>query len=351
MSLTSKINNTLNKWMRGAGPDSDVVISSRIRLARNIMGIPFPKSADSEDSKHVVEKVKDVLSDGDNEYGLKLLELETIPALEREVMVEKHLISPEHAQAGENKAVSLTDDESISIMINEEDHIRIQTLLSGLQLNEAWEINNKVDDYLESQLNFAFDERYGYLTACPTNAGTGMRASVMLHLPALNLTKRINDVLGAISQLGLAVRGLYGEGSEALGNLYQVSNQVTLGATEEEIIDNLQGVINQIIEQERSAREALLKENELKLEDRIYRAYGILSYARQISTKEAMKLISDVRLGIDLEIIENVSANILNQLVILISPAALQKLAEKELTSTQRDQKRAELIRSRISEN
>jgi protein arginine kinase len=352
MAWEDKIKNTLNKWMKGSGPDSDVLISSRIRLARNIMDLPFPGNASPEDIQGVVEKAKGVLNDeGKNYLGLKLLELETVPVLEREVMVEKHLISPEHARPGQHRALALTDDESISVMVNEEDHLRIQVLFSGFQLEEAWELCNQVDDYFESELDFAFSEKYGYLTTCPTNAGTGMRASVMLHLPALNLTKRVNEVFGAISQLGLAVRGLYGEGTEALGNIYQVSNQITLGPSEVEIIENLQGVIRQIIDQERNARQVLLEKNELELTDRVCRGYGILKHAQKITIKEAMRLLSDLRLGVDLGIIDNVTANILNELMVLISPAALQRLEEKELKNTEFDQKRAELIRTRIREN
>ncbi|SKA01364.1 protein arginine kinase [Selenihalanaerobacter shriftii] len=348
MSWNKKVNNFLNKWMKGAGPKGDVVISSRIRLARNIMGLPFPNNASAEALSEIADKVKDAL-DNIEDLGLKVLELETIPSLEREVMVEKHLISPQHANPGKNKALALTDDESISIMINEEDHLRMQVLYPGLQLEEAWQLNDEVDDKLEAELNFAFSEEYGYLTACPTNAGTGMRASVMLHLPALSLTQRISEVLRATSQLGLAVRGIYGEGTEALGNIYQISNQVTLGPTEEEIIENLEGVIKQIIDQERSLRKMLLKNNKLDLTDKIYRGYGILKHARRISSKEAMKLLSDVRLGIDLGIIEDIPTNIFNELMVLINSAALQRLEGRELSSTERDEKRAELIRERIS--
>ncbi|MBM7624990.1 protein arginine kinase [Sporohalobacter salinus] len=350
MSITGKINNTLNKWMKASGPDPDVVISSRIRLARNLMEVPFPNYASDKEAKRVIDKVESLLEEEDNDFGLKLLDLEKIPVLEKEVMVEKHLISPEHAEPGQHKAMLLTDDESVSIMINEEDHIRSQILFSGLQLEEAWELGDQVDDYLESKLNFAFSEEYGYLTTCPTNAGTGMRASVMVHLPALNLSNQINDVLRAISQLGLAVRGLYGEGTEALGNIYQISNQVTLGPSEEEIIENLQGVIKQIINQERNARKRLMKQNKVELTDRIYRSYGVLKYSRKISSKEAMKLLSDVKLGVDLGIINDVSASIFNELMVLISPPALQRLTGKDLNSSQRDEKRANLIRKRIRE-
>jgi len=348
MSWTNKINNTLNKWMKGAGPDSDAVISSRIRLARNLDNLPFPNNASEEDAQKVVKRVEKVLNK-DDEFGLKLLELESIPTLEREVMVEKHLISPQHAKPGAYKALSLTDDESISVMVNEEDHLRMQVLVPGLQLEDAWELANRVDDFLESELNFAFNEKYGYLTACPTNAGTGMRASVMLHLPALSLTRRINEVLRATSQLGLAVRGLYGEGTEALGNIYQISNQVTLGPTEEEIIENLQGVIKQVIEQERSAQKMLMKRSKLDLTDTVFRAYGILKNAYKISSKEAMKLLSDVRLGINLGIIEDIPANLFNELMVLISAPALQRLEGRELSPEESDEKRAELIRMRVN--
>ncbi|MGM0472317.1 MAG: protein arginine kinase [Bacillota bacterium] len=338
--------------MKGTGPDADVVISSRVRLARNIMELPFPNQATDEQAAEVVNEVKELLNDDqqDEDFDLKLLELEKIPRLEREVMVEKHLMSPQHAKAGPNKALALTDDESISVMINEEDHIRSQILLPGLQLEKAWQLGDKIDDYLESQLNFAFSEQYGYLTTCPTNAGTGMRASVMLHLPALNFANQINNVLSAISQLGLAIRGLYGEGTEALGNIYQISNQITLGPSEDEIVNNLLGVINQIVDQEREAREKLMNQSKLELTDRIYRSYGILTHAHKISSKEAMKLLSDVKLGVDLEIIEEVESNLFTELMVLISSSSLERLAERELSADERDQKRAELIQERIKE-
>jgi len=264
------------------------------------------------------------------------------------MLVEKHLISPDLSEKNINNAVALSSEEIISLMINEEDHLRLQVLLPGLQLQEAWEMADKIDDYLEQEINIAFDEKYGYLTSCPTNVGTGLRSSIMVHLPALTMVNRVKKFISAISQLGLAVRGLYGEGTETVGNLYQISNQVTLGRSEDEIIENLIEVTHQIITQERNAREILLKEKEIFLKDQIYRAYGTLKYAYKISVEEAMKLISNVRLGIDLGIIEDIESTILNQLMVIIRPATLQVLKGEEMTIEDRHIYRAQLIRERL---
>jgi protein arginine kinase len=264
-------------------------------------------------------------------------------------LVEKHLISPMLAEESRHGAVLLNKDESVSIMINEEDHIRIQVLFPGLQMKQAWELANEIDDWLESHLNFAFDEKCGYLTSCPTNVGTGIRASVMLHLPALAMTQQLNRLLPAITQVGLAVRGIYGEGSEALGQLYQVSNQVTLGLDENEILENLQGVVRQMIEHEHTARGRLQEVSLIQLEDRVHRSYGTLAHCRIIDSKEAMSLLSDVRLGIDLGFIRGVSASVMNELMVMIQPGFLQQYAGERLNAEQRDIRRARLIRERLA--
>ncbi len=343
------IDELTNTWMKRTGPDSDVVISSRIRLARNLKNNPFTNQAEDKDLKEIIDKFDNLILNN-NKFDLKLLLLNEMNLLKRKMLVEKHLISPELAIPDKNKAVALSKNEEISLMINEEDHFRLQVILPGLQLEDSLKIANQVDDYLESKLDIAFNEKYGYLTACPTNVGTGLRSSVMVHLPALKMVNRVKKVISAISKLGLAVRGLYGEGTETSGNLYQISNQVTLGRSEEEIIENILEITYQIIEQERSARRILVQEKEVFLKDRIFRAYGILKYARKISAEEAMKYISYVRLGIDLGIIKEIGPTILNQLMVLIRPATLQILRGKELNLEKRDMYRAELIRERMNE-
>ncbi|MDI3548774.1 MAG: protein arginine kinase [Halanaerobiales bacterium] len=348
MSLRDIINKNLTHWVSGNGPDNDIVLSSRIRLARNLENVPYPNRASAEEKAAVSKSVIEAISQ-QNEIKLHYIDLADLPEVEREVLVEKHLISPIHAKEGMEKGVLLNDNETISVMINEEDHLRIQVLIPGLQLDKAWEIANNLDNLLEARLDFAFSENWGYLSACPTNVGTGLRASVMVHLPALNLTNNIGKVLGAVSQLRLAVRGLYGEGSESAGNIYQISNQITLGHTESDIIDNLKSVTTQIVSQERQARKLLLQEQEIEVKDRIKRSYGILKYAYRISSEEALKLLSNVKLGIDMGIIEDVDQGVLSELMVLIRPAHLQKIDGKELTAAERDIKRAELIQTRLN--
>jgi len=355
VEISDSIRNSLSKWMEGSGPYFDVVISSRIRLARNLAEYPFPSRLSNDKRKEVVDKVEAAVRDIiiDERIGkLRTVRLDELPAIQRQILVEKHLISPQHAKIDNQhgKAVVLVEDEAIAIMVNEEDHLRIQALLPGLQLHEAWNMANAVDDALEAKLIYAYDEKFGYLTCCPTNVGTGLRASVMLHLPGLKMTKQAGKVLNALSQVGLAVRGLYGEGTESMGNLFQVSNQITLGRSEKEIISNLASVTKRLIEQERSARDMLIEsETGSKLEDRVHRAYGILTHARSISSQEALSLLSDLRLGIDLNIIKGVDAKVLNELMVLIQPGFIQYIAGEEMTSEERDVARAELIRKLIS--
>ena len=236
----------------------------------------------------------------------------------------------------------------MSIMVNEEDHIRMQVLLPGLQLEECWDLANKIDDVLEETIDYAFDENMGYLTACPTNTGTGMRASVMVHLPALVLTGQFNRVSQALGQLGLAVRGIYGEGTEIVGNLVQISNQLTLGKSEEHIIEGLKGMTREIINKEKRARDALMASNKVALEDKVGRAYGLLTGARVISSRELMDLLSDVRLGVGLKLLDGVSRKALNEIMLVSQPASLQKIAGKQLSDTERDVFRSEFIRNKL---
>lgn len=340
----------LTEWMKGNGPDSDIVISSRIRIARNLQKYPFPILATNTQSKEVLDKVYSVV--GSEELKpigeFTFIPLADLNDLEKKVLVEKHLISPNLANESQNGAVILSENESVSIMVNEEDHLRIQCLFSGFQIKEAWSLANQVDDLFEQHLEYAFDEKRGYLTSCPTNVGTGIRASVMIHLPALVLTQQINRILSAITQVGLAVRGLYGEGSEAIGNLFQISNQITLGQSEDEIIDNLHSVVRQIIEHERTARKTLAAESNSRLKDRVCRSYGILSNAFIIDSKEAAQRLSDVRLGIDLGLIPGVQQETLNELLVMTQPGFLQQYTGQKLSADDRDVRRAELIRQRI---
>ncbi len=337
------------EWIKGNGPHGDIVLSSRIRLARNIEGLPFPNEMGKEESNKAIRAVKEAVNRNpvlSNEF--RFVNLGTVSSLEAGALVEKHLISPVLAQKHKDSAVFLKKDEQVSIMINEEDHIRIQVLLPGLQLEKCWDLADKIDDVLEEAINYAFDEHLGYLTACPTNTGTGLRASAMMHLPALNITNQLNRVLQTLGQLGLAVRGVYGEGTDISGNLVQISNQLTLGQSEQYIIDNLKGMTGQIINKEKHAREMLLDKNRIMLEDKICRSYGLLVGARVLSSKEFMGLLSDVMLGVDMGIIKDIKRETLNQLMLESQPATLQEKVGRQLSDIERDVFRAQLIRERL---
>lgn len=341
----------LSDWMRGSGPDSDVVISSRVRVARNLRHQSFPMLATSQQAAEVMNRLTEVSLSGKlDAYGrFDTIPLSELSELDKRVLVEKHLISPNLANESRAGAVILSENEAVSIMINEEDHLRIQCLYPGFQIREAWTLASGIDDIFEESADYAFDEKRGYLTTCPTNVGTGIRASVMMHLPALVLTQQINRILSAVTQVGLAVRGLYGEGSEALGNLFQISNQVTLGQSEDEIIENLHGVAKQIIEHERAARKRLLEESRIRIEDRVRRSYGILSHAAIMDSKEAAQRLSDVRLGADLGLLENITPQVLNELLVMTQPGFLQQAFNEKMSPEQRDFRRAELIRNRFN--
>jgi protein arginine kinase len=340
----------LSDWMRDTGPDCDVVISSRVRLARNLRHQPFPLLATGQQAIEVQKQLTAVNEEGQlNDIGkFDTILLSDLSELDKRVLVEKHLISPALANESRGGAVMLSDNEAVSIMINEEDHLRIQCLYPGFQIAEAWALANGIDDKFEEVADYAFDEKRGYLTTCPTNVGTGIRASVMMHLPALVLTQQINRILSAVTQVGLAVRGLYGEGSEALGNLFQISNQITLGLSEEEIIDNLHGVAKQIVEHERAARKRLLEESRVRVEDRVRRSYGILSHALIMDSKEAAQRLSDVRLGADLGILPNITPQVMNELLVMTQPGFLQQTFNEKMSAEQRDCRRADLIREKL---
>ncbi|GAB3795912.1 protein arginine kinase [Virgibacillus kimchii] len=350
MTLQNFMNEAISPWMKEEGPDSDIVLSSRIRLARNFANEPYPLLADPDKLEEIRDYFKTNYENQSfqNYEDLAFIAIKDLSSIEQKVLVEKHLISPHLVKNAETSAVLISENEQVSVMINEEDHIRIQLYFPGFQLTEALERVFEFDDWLEEKINYAFDESRGYLTSCPTNVGTGMRASVMMHLPALTMTKQINRMIPAINQLGLVVRGIYGEGSEAQGNIFQISNQITLGKSEQDIVEDLESVVRQLITHERNARSRIQEQSGMKLEDRIYRSYGVLENARIIESKEAAQCLSNVRLGIDLGLIEQVSRNILNELMILTQPGFLQHYQKQSLTANQRDVLRATLIRERL---
>ncbi|MDP8233627.1 MAG: protein arginine kinase [Candidatus Saelkia tenebricola] len=339
--------NQLGAWLQGTGEYSDIVISSRIRFARNLKGFPFYHWASDKKREEVYFKVKEAIGnipDFQNGIWMDMVELNE---LDRYFLLERHLISKELTEKGAHKASLIGDREIVSVMVNEEDHIRLQVLESGLSLLQAIDIARRIDNELAQKLDYAFSYEWGYLTACPTNTGTGLRASVMLHLPLLVLTKQITNVINTIAKLSFTTRGFYGEGTEASGNFFQISNQVTLGRSEEEIVENLLKVISQVINYERSAREKFYKQEKLSLEDQVFRSYGMLKNSRVVTSKEAIELLSNLRMGIDLGIID-IDIKQMNELFLLIQPAHLQKLEGRKLNSKERDIKRAELIRNRI---
>ena len=334
----------MNKWYIEKGDQGDIVLSTRIRLARNLDAYAFPSKLDIEGKKTVNETVRDaVISDNSGTFGY--IEMNTLTRSQAVSLAERHLISPEFTTNREGRALLLTQDESVSIMLCEEDHIRLQVMKSGLQLNEAYDIANSIDNMIDSKLHYAFDERMGYLTQCPTNLGTAMRASVMFHLPALTALGRISGISATISKLGLVIRGAYGEGSSSKGSIYQISNQITLGITEQAAIANLNALTLQIIAQERAAQESLVK-NPLQV-DKIWRAMGILKSARILSCDEFMELISLVRIGIAQNIFD-VEIERINELIVGMQPATINASEGKDLDPSQRDEIRARLVRESL---
>ena len=336
------------EWLRGTGPNSDIVMSSRVRLARNLENLPFSHWANKKQEKESMELLQEAVSHNDMLKNGAFVRMAEVDDVDKQFLLERHLISREHIVHPEFKGVVIGDKEVMSVMINEEDHLRIQVMQSGFNLQECWRMANRLDDLLHRQVSFAYHSEWGYLTACPTNTGTGLRASVMLHLPSLVMTKQINRVLQAITKLGMTARGLYGEGTEAEGNFFQISNQITMGSPEEDIIDNMERIIRQVVGHEENSRKSLMKQNREMLQDKIWRANGILRSAHIINTKEMMGLLSMVRLGVDMGIITDIDRRAVNELFILTQPAHLQKIEGKILSSAQRDVKRANLIRRRL---
>ena len=330
-------------WYLEDGKDSDVVISSRIRFARNIEGIKFSKIASDDELKNVLELLKNINAD----KTLHFVKLEDLDKTMQNSLVEKHIISKDLLNVS-NAGILLNNNEDVAIMVNEEDHLRIQVMKAGFNLEEVLNEAYKLDEKLSEKIKYAYNEKYGYLTACPTNIGTGLRASVMLHLPALRITGKIDMVLDVVNKVNLNVRGVYGEGTEALGDLYQVSNKVSLGLSEEEIVNNVKGIVKKLIEQERKARE-YLKNKGLEFEDKVYRAYGSLIYAKKLSYSECAKLISIVRLGINMGLIDEIDNKKLNEISIFTKPSTLQKCLKRELTVEERDEERGKLIKKIVN--
>lgn len=347
-----QISDHAGEWLRGAGPHSEIVISSRVRLARNLAAFPFVNRANRHQRFEVFEKCRREVCSPRLADNVLWISIADTPTVDRQLLVERHLISRQLARGDDAapRGVAVSIDETFSVMVNEEDHLRLQVLRSGLQLSEAFDQINRLDDVLEERLDFAFSRRFGYLTACPTNVGTGIRVSVMLHLPALKLTGEIEKVRRAARDMHLAVRGLFGEGSEALGDLYQISNQTTLGKSEQEILADFQyTVVPQIIAYEQQARQALVQQRPAALDDKIWRAWAVLSHARMIGSEEVLALLSHLRLGVNLGRIHNVDIRSLNELFLLTQPAHLQKLAGREMDAAERREARATLLRQRLS--
>ncbi|MFA6379478.1 MAG: protein arginine kinase [Candidatus Omnitrophota bacterium] len=347
MTIDDLINHT-GEWLKGAGPQSHIVMSSRVRLARNVERIPFPARASKKDLIEIVKIAKAAFDSSEYFKDAMFSKINELDAVDQQFLVERHLMSHDHAATSEGRAILISREEILSIMINEEDHLRLQVMQSGFNLNETWKIINMIDDLLSAKIPYAYDAAWGYLTACPTNTGTGIRGSVMLHLPALVMTKQINKVLEAIAKLSFTSRGFYGEGTQATGNFFQISNQVSLGHSEEDVLQNMNGLVRQIVEQEEQARQALLLQNRSILEDKICRSHGILRNAHIISSQETVDLLSMVRLGIDVGVIKDIEKQTINELFIMIQPAHLQKLEGKKLNTLERDVKRASLIRSKL---
>jgi protein arginine kinase len=337
------------KWMQDSGPDLDVVVSSRIRLARNIKGFLFCSVADQIELMEIAalaERASAEIAEYENSplRNAYVIDLDELDEIDCGFLMERHLISRDLAEKYIARKVIIDEKENISIMINEEDHIRLQAMGSGLQLKQLWELINSIDNDLSKKINYSFSSELGFLTSCPTNTGTGLRVSVMFHLPALSLTKEGKRIINSISNMGYAVRGMYGEGSRNLGSFYQISNEATLGQSEEEIIECMRSIALQIIFKEREERQALLKYNRIKLEDKVFRAYGILVNAKTISSIESLELLSWISLGISLGIIKGLQPNEVAKLLTLTRSAHLQKREGKRLEPILRDIKRAEII-------
>ena len=337
-------------WLEASGDHADVVLSTRVRLARNLQGHAFGPRARVNDREAVLEQFRTSAGRCESLRGGTLLELPEADVRTRRILLERRLVSrdllgEEDEEPARGAAVHLTGADPLSVMVNEEDHLRVQSLVSGLRIEEAWRIVDRLDEELGRELPFAYHSEFGFLTSCPTNVGTGLRASVFMHLPGLVLTKEIGKVLQGLGQVGLTFRGLYGEGSEVVGNFFQVSNQTTLGKTEEDLVDHLDKVVRQVIQYEMHARQVLMRDALGVTEDKIWRAYGLLRYARSLSFEELMNLLSGVRLGVSLKLLPGLRVYTLNKMMIFTQPAHLEQAAGRDLPSTESDAHRAAYVR------
>lgn len=333
-------------WYIEQGPECDVIISSRVRLARNLESFPFPHRMSPAQARESADKVVQAFNNsGETVPNYLTVELDTLSQEDQMALAEKRLISEDLARQGKHHKAIISRDEAVSIMINEEDHVRIQSMQAGLNLDQAYAKAEEIALLLEAKLPIAYSEKYGFLTACPTNTGTGMRASVMAHLPGLVLGSRIRNVIESLSKMGFAVRGLYGEHSKSQGNLFQISNQLTLGISEEDLINDLKRMLQQLIDQERNIRQELYRSRSLDIQDQVMRAYGTMKHSRLMPSEEAVKLLSDLRLGNSLGILENIDVAIINRIQASIGPASIQKAHGQIMTSEQRDEARAAIIR------
>ncbi len=338
-----------NKWYDQSGELGDIVVSTRVRLARNLKEYPFPHKLDPESKRAVCRKVRDALKNGGSAIAddFDYIEMDKLSDVQAQSLVEKHLASREFAASREGRALLLKKDESVSIMLCEEDHIRIQVMAAGLALKQAYDIADKIDTLLDSELHFAFDAKLGYLTVCPTNIGTGMRASLMLHLPMLQAAGGIDQLVSAVSKVGLTLRGSYGEGTAATGALYQLSNQITLGIDERSALQNLEAVASQVMEKEKQAR---LSADKTLIEDAVFRSLGILKYARRLTSEELSTHLSNVRMGVSMGIIKDVTVEKINTIFSEYQPAGLIMLDPEAASPEKRDILRAKLIREELTQ-
>jgi protein arginine kinase len=335
-------------WLQPDGPQSDIVLSTRVRLARNVAGRPFSSRLRPEERQDLEGFLHKAVTRALGPADVAWFELAEMPEIDRRCLVERHLISRELAAGDGPRGVAIDAAQRTAVMTNEEDHLRLQVIFPGLQLEEAWRAADSVDNRLESEITYAFSSHLGYLTACPTNVGTGLRASVMLHLPGLVLTRQIEKVFRAVARMRLAVRGLYGEGTQATGDIYQISNQASLGRSEEDILKTLGAVIPQIITYEQQGRHVLIEESPMALDDRLFRSWGVLTHARTITSEETLVLLSAVRLGLHMGRLKGVDLGVINELFLMTRPGHIQKLRGAELSEADRDVARAEYIRKRL---
>lgn len=344
-----EMRNSMENWINSKNKDKGIVLSSRIRLARNISKVPFPDKLSNEQGRQIVENVvSKFLNDENINDKYRCICLWKNDKNSNVEYLEKHLISRKLVENRNKSAFIINENETVSIMLNEEDHIRLQGISNGFDLMNSYKVLNKIDDILEEKINYAFDEKLGYLTACPTNLGTGMRASVMVHLPALSMNNEMGRVLNALMQIGITIRGMFGEGSKALGDMYQISNQITLGISELDIISNLNAVVNQILNQEQLSREQVMKKYKYELEDKIYRSLGILENAVILDKDECLRLISSVRMGVEMGIIKNVDIRKLDTLLINTQTASLKKICNRNLSNKEENIIRADYVKNNL---